>query len=66
MPQFLPASENYTLLFTLAASFAAVELGLTTYLMTAGTHVRGALYYPLFVPSPLFHFEQRFNFFIDK
>src|SRR6266446_1200879 len=53
MLQFRPDSENSTLLFTLAASSAAVELGLTAYLMIAGSHVRGAFYHLLFVLSPL-------------
>ncbi|KAN0125228.1 hypothetical protein V8E52_001780 [Russula decolorans] len=47
MLQFRPDSENYTLLFTLAASSAAVELGLTAYLMIAGSHVGGVLYHSL-------------------
>jgi hypothetical protein len=54
MLQFRPESENYTLLFTLAASSAAVELGLTAYLMIAGSHVGGILYHALFVLSPRF------------
>lgn len=54
MLQFRPESENYTLLFTLAASSAAVELGLTAYLMIAGSHVGGVLYHSLFVLSPRF------------
>jgi hypothetical protein len=56
MLQFRPDSENYTLLFTLAASSAAVELGLTAYLMIAGSHVGGVLYHSLFVLSPRFVF----------
>ena len=51
MLQFRPDSENYTLLFALAASSAAVELGLTAYLMIAGSHVGGVLYHSLFVLS---------------
>ncbi len=54
MLQFRPDSENYTLLFTLAASSAAVELGLTAYLMIAGSHVGGVLYHSLFVLSTRF------------
>jgi hypothetical protein len=46
MLQFLPDS---TVLFALAVSSAAMELGLTAYLMIAGTHVRGGLYHSLFV-----------------
>ena len=64
MLQFRPDSENYTLLFTLAASSAAVELGLTAYLMIAGSHVGGVLYRSLFVRSP--RFEQWFNFIVDR
>ncbi|KAF8481102.1 hypothetical protein DFH94DRAFT_738066 [Russula ochroleuca] len=44
MLQFLPDS---TVLFALAVSSAAMELGLTAYLMIAGTHVRGGLYHSL-------------------
>jgi hypothetical protein len=51
MLHFLPNST----LFTLSVSSAAVGLGLTAYLMIAGSHVRGA---SLFVLSPLFCFEQ--------
>jgi hypothetical protein len=55
MLQSIPDS---TVLFALAVSSAAVELGLTAYLMIAGTHVRGGLYHSLFVLSPLFRFEK--------
>jgi hypothetical protein len=54
MLQFRQDNENYTFLFTLAASSAAVELGLTAYLMIAGSHVGGVLYHSLFVLSPRF------------
>lgn len=54
MLQSRPDSESYTLLFTLAASSAAVELGLTAYLMIAGSHIGGVLYHSLFVLSPPF------------
>ncbi|KAF8507178.1 hypothetical protein F5888DRAFT_1648162 [Russula emetica] len=54
MLQFRPDSENHILLFSLAASSAAVELGLTAYLMIAGSHVGGVLYHSLFVVSPRF------------
>jgi hypothetical protein len=60
MLQFLPDS---TLLFTLAVSSAAVELGLTAYLMIAGSHVRGA---SVFVLLPLICFEQRFYSPVDR
>ena len=53
MLRFFPYSEDYTVLFALAVSSAAVELGLTAYLMIAGSHVRGVLYHSLFVLSPL-------------
>ena len=51
MLKFIP---DNTVLFALAVSSAAVELGLTAYLMIAGTYVRGGLYHSLFVLSPLF------------
>jgi len=66
MLQFRPDSENYTFLFTLAASSAAVELGLTAYLMIAGSHVGGVLYHSLFVLSSRFCSEQWFNFIVDR
>jgi hypothetical protein len=68
MLQFQPDSENYTLLFTLATSSAAVELGLTAYLMIAGSHVGGVLYHSLFVLSPRFVLNKgsTFNFIVDR
>ncbi|KAI0304965.1 hypothetical protein BC826DRAFT_979168 [Russula brevipes] len=39
--------HNFPVLFTLAVSSAAVELGLTAYLMTAGSRMRGASYHSL-------------------
>ena len=63
MLQFRPDSENYTLLFTLAASSAAVELGLTAYLMIAGSHVGGVLYNSLFVLLPHFVFKTMFQLY---
>ncbi|KAI0002101.1 hypothetical protein BJV77DRAFT_971085 [Russula vinacea] len=44
MLQFIP---DNTVLFALAVSSAAVELGLTAYLMIAGIYVRGGLYHSL-------------------
>jgi len=36
--------QDHSVLFALAVSFAAVQLGLTSYLMVAGSSVRGASY----------------------
>ena len=58
MLQSRSESENYTILFTLAASSAAVELGLTAYLMIAGSHVGDLLYHSLFAPFSTLCFEQ--------
>jgi hypothetical protein len=67
MLQFRPDSENHTLLFTLAASSAAVELGLTAYLMIAGSHAGGVLYHSLFVLfATMLCFEQCFSFIVDR
>jgi len=41
--------QNHSVLFALAVSFAAVQLGLTAYLMVAGSRIRGASYRSLFV-----------------
>jgi hypothetical protein len=45
--------HNFPVLFALAVSSAAVELGLTAYLMAAGSRMRGASYHSLFVVSRL-------------
>lgn len=42
-------NQNYHVLFAIAVSSAAVELGLTAYLLAAGRHMRGASYNTLFV-----------------
>ncbi|KAH9969048.1 hypothetical protein BC827DRAFT_1167302, partial [Russula dissimulans] len=39
-----PTKQNHSVLFTLAVSFAAVQLGLTAYLMVVGSHMRGLSY----------------------
>lgn len=47
-------NQNYHVLFAIAVSTAAVELGLTAYLLAAGRHMRGASYNTLFVASRMF------------
>lgn len=49
-------SQNYRVLFALAVSAAAVELGLTAYLLAAGSHMRGASYHTLFVAFRMVQF----------
>ena len=46
-------NQNYHVLFALAVSTAAVELGLTAYLLATRSHMRGASYHTLFVASPM-------------
>jgi hypothetical protein len=45
-------SHNDSLLFAVAVSTAAVQLGLTAYLLAAGSRLRGASYNTLFVAFP--------------
>ena len=49
-------NQNYHVLFAIAVSSAAVELGLTAYLLAAGRHMRGASYHTLFVVSRILLF----------
>jgi hypothetical protein len=63
--------QNYHVLFALAVSTAAVELGLTAYLLATRDRMRGASYQTLFVASriillrPLAHFSCRSIIFLS-
>jgi hypothetical protein len=48
-------NKNDTVLFALAVFAAALQLGLTAYLLTAGNHMRGASYNTLFVAFHSFY-----------
>jgi len=49
-------NQNYHVFFALAVSTAAVELGLTAYLLAARSHMRGPSYHTLFVASSMILF----------